>query len=355
MRQGGFIVIRRLRNRAVEERAMYNPRMSRVFSRLGSVALIIFLFSVASFGQSPKAASSLRVTEAQNAERGVKLAESGHCAEALPLLKRAIRQIADPDAKKRIGLDGLHCTMTGRNPYESMEFLQVLIRDFPRDPEVLYAATHTYSDLSMRTSQDLMREAPFSFQVHELNAEALETQGRWQDAAAEYKKIIDINPMLPGIHARLGRVLLSGQQPSPEAVAEAKKNFEEELAINPNNAAAEYVLAELAKDDNDWPTAIQHYTRATKIDSGFAEAYLGLGAALVATKQYADAISPLETYEKMAPDSPTGHFQLALAYNGMGRKEDANREAALQRDTAKNLEQMKRRVAEGLEGQKPPQ
>jgi hypothetical protein len=63
----------------------------------------------------------------------------------------------------------------------------------------------------------------------------------------------------------------------------------------------------------------------------------------------------LETYEKFAPDSPTGHYQLALAYAGAGRKDDANREAALQRETAKSLEQVKRRVAEGLERQKPPQ
>jgi tetratricopeptide (TPR) repeat protein len=161
--------------------------------------------------------------------------------------------------------------------------------------------------------------------------------------------------MLPGIHARMGRVLLSGAQPSSEAVAHAKKNFEEELQIDPNNAAAEYVLGELAKDNSDFPTAIRHYTRATKIDSGFAEAYLGLGAALVATKQFSDAVPPLETYEKFAPDSPTGHYQLALAYAGAGRKDDANREAALQRETAKSLEQVKRRVAEGLERQKPPQ
>jgi tetratricopeptide (TPR) repeat protein len=127
------------------------------------------------------------------------------------------------------------------------------------------------------------------------------------------------------------------------------------LQINPNNAAAEYVLAELAKNDGDFPTAIRHYTRATKIDTGFAEAYLGLGSVLVASKQFTEAIPPLESYEKLAPDSPTGHYQLALAYAGAGRKEDANREAALQRDTAKTLEQIKRRVAEGLEQQKPPQ
>lgn len=245
--------------------------------------------------------------------------------------------------------------MTHNAPSDALPFLEVLVHEFPRDPEVLYAAAHVYSDLSLRTSQELMREAPFSYQVHLLNAEALETQGKWPEAAAEYRKILDINPTLPGVHARLGRVLLSGAQPTADAVAKAKQNFEQELEIDPNNAASEYVLGELAKEEGDFSTSISHYTRATKIDNSFAEAYLGLGSALVSTKQFADAIPPLETYEKLAPDSPTGHYQLALAYNGIGRKEDANREAALQRDTAKSLEQLKRRVAEGLEHQKPPQ
>jgi len=282
----------------------------------------------------------------------VALAESGHCVEALPLLRKSVHQVADRELKKHIGLLGLNCAMTHNASSDALDFLAVLQHEFPRDPEVLYAAVHAFSDLSLRASQNLLREAPFSYQVHLLSAEALETQGKPLQAAAEYQKILDINPMLPGIHARLGRVLLSGQ-PTPEAVAQAKKNFEAEAEIDPNNATAEYVLGELAKNDSDMSAAIQHYSRATKIDTGFAEAYLGLGSALVDTKQFAEAIRPLETYEKLAPDSPSGHYQLALAYNGLGRKEDANREAALQRDTAKALEQVKRRVAEGLERQKP--
>ena len=330
---------------------MYNSQMVRLL-RLFVPACFLSLVPAVSFGQVHKQSSA---TDPGAAARSANLAESGHCAEAMPLLKKSIRQISDKDLEKRVGLDGVHCAMTGKRPYDALDFLQVLLRDFPRDPEVLYIATHAYSDMALRSSQDLMREAPFSYQVHQLNAEALETQGKWEEAAAEYRKILEVNPMLPGIHARLGRVLLSGQQPTAEAVAQAKKNFEDELSIDPNNAGAEYVLAELAKDDNDFSTAIRHYTRATKIDAGFAEAYFGLGSALVASKQFRDAIAPLETYEKLAPDSPSGHFQLALAYNGVGRKEDANREAALQRDAAKSLEQVKRRVAEGLEHQKPPQ
>ena len=331
---------------------MYNSQMVHLL-RLFVPACFLSLVTAVSFAQVRKQSST--AVDPGAAARSASLAESGHCAEAMPLLKKSVRQVSDKDLEKRVGLDGVHCAMTGKRPYDALDFLQVLLRDFPRDPEVLYIATHAYSDLALRSSQDLMREAPFSYQVHQLNAEALETQGKWDDAAAEYRKILEVNPMLPGIHARLGRVLLSGQQPTADAVAQAKKNFEDELSIDPNNAGAEYVLAELAKDDNDFSTAIRHYTRAAKIDAGFAEAYFGLGSALVATKQFADAIAPLETYEKLAPDSPSGHFQLALAYNGVGRKEDANREAALQRDTAKSLEQVKRRVAEGLEQQKPPQ
>ncbi len=241
--------------------------------------------------------------------------------------------------------------MTHNSPYDSLEFLSVLSRDFPHDPEALYAATHAYSDLAMRSSQDLAKDAPFSYEVHELNAEALEMQGRWDEASVEYRKILEINPMLPGIHARLGRTLLSKPQPSAMDVEQARKDFEEELEIDPRNAAAEYVLGQLAADAKDSATAIQHFTRATKLDSGFSEAYLGLGTSLNSAKRFPEAIPPLEAYEKLEPDSPSGHYQLATAYAGAGRRDDANREAALQRQTSEALEAVKRKAAVAQEKQ----
>ena len=292
---------------------------------------------------------------AGDAQRAVGLAEDGHCPEALPLLKKQIRVVTDAKLKKRIGLDGVHCAMTHDISYDALDFLAVLSRDFPRDPEVLYVATHAYSDLSMRASQDLAHEAPFSFQVHLLNAEALEIQGKWEDAAAEYRKILDISPMQPGIHARLGRALLSKPQPSPTEVEQAQKNFQEELEIDPKNTVAEFVLGQLAADANDTATAIQHFERATKLDTSFMEAYLGLGTAYNSAKKFAEAIPPLETYEKMAPDSPTGHYQLAVAYAGSGRKQDSNREAALQRQSSEALESVKRKAATAMEKQPAPQ
>src|SRR4029077_12894077 len=96
-----------------------------------------------------------------------------------------------------------------------------------------------------------MRDAPFSYHAQELMAETLEQQGKFEAAAAEYRKILETNSGLPGIHFRLGRVLLSGPNPTPAAVQEAKRDFELELKIDPQNAGAEGILGEIATRAGD--------------------------------------------------------------------------------------------------------
>src|SRR5579884_2591659 len=68
-------------------------------------------------------------TSPGDSEKAIEMAEAGSCSQALPLLKRAIRQTSDRDLKKRIGLDGLRCAMTHNTPYDSLDFLVVLSRD----------------------------------------------------------------------------------------------------------------------------------------------------------------------------------------------------------------------------------
>ena len=302
-----------------------------IFPMLRCLIFGMFLSVGVSLALAQNAKPGAPGNSSATAEHGIDMATTGHCAEALPVLRKAIRNVSDADLKKRSGLAGLHCAMTRNEPYEAIDFLQVLSRDFPRDPEVLYQATHAYSDLSIRASQDLVHEAPFSYQVHELSAESLEVQGKWDDAAAEYKKILEINPKLSGIHYRLGRVLLSKPNPSPELTEEAKRNFQQELKIDPQNAGAEYVLGELARQASEWPDAIDHFTRATKLDAGFAEAYLGLGSSLSSEKRFTEAVPALETAVKLQPENPVAHYELATALNRSGRKEEADREFAIHR------------------------
>jgi len=280
---------------------------------------------------------------------GAALAETGHCDEALPLLKKAASRATNKDFKRTLELDGVRCGMAVNHMDDAIDFLRMLTRGYPNDPEVLYLAVHVFSDLSIRASQELLFNAPSSYQVHELNAEALETQGNWKDAAMEYREVLKKNPNLPGIHFRLGRLQLSAPK-TATSLEEARREFEEELKIDPNNAGAEYVLGELAREDQQWPPAIEHFGRAAKLDAGFADAFIGLGRSLIAGGRAAEAIAPLETAEKLQPDNPVPHFHLATAYRRTGRKQDADRELGLHQQASAKARQNQQNIQAGVAG-----
>lgn len=263
------------------------------------------------------------------ARKAVTLADSGRCGEALPALKKSVGQLKDRDLKLKIALDGVRCAMSLHQSDSALEFLRVLTRDFPNDPDSLYVAIHAYSDLSTQASQQLARSAPSSYQAHELLAESFETQGKWDDAEKEYRAILKQDQNLPGIHFRLGRAMLSTPNPAPELAEQAKREFEQELQIDPTNAGAEYVLGELARQSQQWDEAVKHFSRASRLDPQFGEAFFGLGASLVSEKQFVDAIAPLETAVKLEPRNPDAHYSLAMAYTRAGRKQDGEREFAI--------------------------
>jgi len=313
-------VLRRLSSFSFSMQEMSGPT---IFRLLGALIATTVICSAQVSPKSPDVSSATR--------HAVALAEQGQCAEALPALKKTISRLGDGELKRKAGLAGVRCAMTLGRPEAAVDFLQILGRDFPSDPEVLYVLVHGYSDLSTRAAQELARTAPDSEQGHLLNAESLEVQGKWDAAADEYRKVLQRNPRLPGIHFRLGRLLLSRPNPEPDMVEQARKEFQEELKIDPNNAGAEYILGELAHQSQQLDDAVEHFARASKLDPGFGDAFLGLGEVLISLKKYTDAISPLETATKLEPANPATHYNLALAYSRVGRKSDADREFAVHR------------------------
>jgi len=300
--------------------------MMRRLSKLAPLIFPLLAVAVSSLAQ----VSSKAPISPNAAEHAASLAESGHCAEALPLLTKSVAHVTDKELQKRIGLDGVHCATTLQQQEPLLDFLRVLSRQFPRDPEVLYVLTHAFSDLSTRAARELASTAPTSVPALEMDADADEMQGKWDEAEKAYQRILAKNPRYPGIHFRLARLLLSKPNPDADFREQAKKELQQELEIDPANAGAEYVLGELARQAKDFPQAIQHLAKATKFDPSFADAYLGLGMTLLAEKNYAEAVAPLEMAVKLQPDNPAGHYSLATAYARTGRKEDAEREFDLQ-------------------------
>src|SRR6266702_2456804 len=233
--------------------------------------------------------------------------------EALPVLKKSLAQASDKQLEYRAAMATARCAMSLDQAQTAVNALWTLKRDFPKDPEVLYIMTHYFSQLATRAAQEMAAVAPTSYQARELEAESLESRENWDAAANEYRKILEQNPNLPGIHFRLGRVALSKVE-SPSNTEEARKEFQEELKIDPNNAASEFWLGEIARRVGEWNQAISHFTNASKLDSGFAEAYLALGMSLNSAERFPEAVAPLERYVKMVAADAAGHYQLSMAY-----------------------------------------
>ena len=284
---------------------------------------------------------------------GASLAESGRCQEAMPLLLKDGPQTPDPQLKRTIEADGLRCAMALDQEDRALDFLRLLQRDFPKDPEVLYLTVHVYSDLSTRASQRLLVTAPSSYQVHLLNAEVLEMQEKWDDAEAEYRRVLAIDPHAAGIHFRIGRLLLTRPK-TATTKTDAQREFEEELKTDPNNAAAEYVLGELARQARQFPEATEHFARAAKLDPTFADAFIGLGKSLVAAGRVPDAVAPLEAAVKLQPENPVGHYQLAFAYRRAGRSQDADRELVVYKQTQEQARKSLQDIRAAVTGRETP-
>jgi tetratricopeptide (TPR) repeat protein len=286
--------------------------------------------------QQPKSTPSASTDPALSTDKAIALGEQGQCRDAISALKRAMNTQVAAETRKKAGVVGLRCSLRVDSREAAMDFIRLLSRQFPKDPDVLYVVVHAYSDLSTQTAQELARTAPSSIAAHKLNAEALEMQGKWDDAQREYETILEQHPDAPSIHYLLGRLLLSRPDGNAQSAERAKQEFQKELQIDPQNAGAEYILGEMARQESQFDDAIAHFRRATKLDASFGDAYMSLGFCLVSVKRYEEAIPALEVAVRMQQGNPSAHYNLAVALSRTGKKEEAEKEFAIQRRLTQN-------------------
>jgi tetratricopeptide (TPR) repeat protein len=161
--------------------------------------------------------------------------------------------------------------------------------------------------------------------VNQLSGEIFETQNKFTEAAAEYRKAIEKNPRALNLHFRLGRAILL-ESHSPEAMAKAQKEFEAELSLNAEDAAAEFQIGQILDAGGRRDEALGHFQKALELSPDFAEAALAVGRIRVQAKQYAEAIPLLERVVAIQPRNETAHYSLMLAYRNSGQMDRARRE-----------------------------
>jgi Tfp pilus assembly protein PilF len=251
-------------------------------------------------------------------------AATGECEAALPELAKGFSTGAD---RRLAGLALAQCHIAAKRFAEAGGVIAQLEKQFPADPDVLYVS----ADYHMKAWNDaiyrMYQKAPSSYRVDQLSAEVFETQGKYTEAVAEYRKAIEKNPHAINLHYRLGRALLQ-QSHDPAVLDQALKEFEAELSLNPSDAVAEYQVAQILAAGQKKAEAAPHFERAAELRPDFPEALIAVAKLRSDAKRYSDAIALLERAVNLQPRNETAHYSLMMVYRSAGRPADAQREKA---------------------------
>ena len=161
-----------------------------------------------------------------------------------------------------------------------MDVVRILLPSNPTNVDVLYTTARIYADLANRSRDALLLTAPESARTHQLMAEMLINRGNSRAAIVQYRKALEIDPKLRGVHYELGEAILQDSRQA-QALQAAEKEFQVALAENPADGNAEYRLGTICSLRRNYRTAIEHYSRALHLQPDDAYAHQALGAAWI--------------------------------------------------------------------------
>jgi adenylate cyclase len=180
---------------------------------------------------------------------------------------------------------------------------------------------------SMREYQRAIELKPNDATAHHwFGNDSLVSYGRFDQAIAEGKRAVELDPLSIVINADLGITLYLARR-YDEAIDQLRKT----LAIDPTSFYAHYNLGIALQSKGDLPRAISEYEKAEELSGdSLVTALLGAAKALAGDKNAAEqALKNLdEIFEKQEVDE----YSRALIFLGMNDKEEALR--AIERGVA---------------------
>lgn len=242
-------------------------------------------------------------------------------------LEAAFPLIEDKRFKIRTGLELVGLDTRLGDLLNAAPIIGELQKIAPENPEVLYAAYRTYSELQVQAMLSLTLTGPNSAQTREMLAHEEIKRGDTNAAVADFRKAIAIDPNLPGVHFDLAELLKTSQ--NPEVKREAEQEYRADLAQNPMDARAERRLGEIDEGFGLSKQAYEEYSTAAKMQPDDPDANLDLAKMLIQMGQQDKALPLLEKVVREDPTIALAHLRLSQLYRRKGMLKESDREVEL--------------------------
>ncbi|HEX4487851.1 MAG TPA: tetratricopeptide repeat protein [Terriglobales bacterium] len=204
----------------------------------------------------------------------------------------------------------------------ALKILEQLQQEDPKNTEALFTLGNLYSSLAEKTIGSIQTVDPSSYLIEVLLGSYSEVKQVYKDAAEHYKRAIERAPDVPDLYYRYAHALWTLGD-AQNAVAQYKKALE----MNPYDYRAAWEEARAVLADNP-EEAVRLATQALKLKPDLAEAMTIRGRALLALQKPEDAVKDLKSAIALNAADPTSHFQLARAYRQLGLTQEAQSENA---------------------------
>ncbi len=158
----------------------------------------------------------------------------------------------------------------------------------------------------------------FNSVAHNGLGNALSKKGRKDDAIAQYRKALEINPAYKVAHMNLG-IALFDKGEKEAAIAE----YQAALKLDPDYAEARYNLGVDLSAEGRKEEALAQYRKALEINPDYAEAGYNMGNALLQLGKMEEAIAEYRRILQITPDDARILNNLGIALSIKGEKESA--------------------------------
>lgn len=207
---------------------------------------------------------------------------------------------------------------TGR-PEEAWEALDDLPPADAGAPEALFWKARCCKQLALEAYLHLFQIDSDSARAHEVLGDLDMARGEDAKAIKEYMQALEKRPTLPNLHYQIGHL-----EWKVFHVAQARANFEAELASNPGHTGALFDLGNTYLYERQPDRALQLLKKVEKLNPRYPEIHQFLGMAYVQLGNYAEAERELAL---AAPEDKEGrvYYQLGRVYQALKRTAEAER------------------------------
>lgn len=258
---------------------------------------------------------------------GIAELRSGQASAGRADLAAVFPLLDDQKFQVQVGLELVSAYTADGDLDQATTVLSKLKQIAPANPNVLYAAYRTYSDLAGEARIALALAAPDSAQAHQMLAQEEVKQGNTNGAIAEYRKAIALDPHLPSAHVELAELLATSSDPALKA--QAITEFKLALAANPQDAKALCGMAQVVARQGDLQQAFQDYSQAAAVQPSDPDATLGMANILIQQGKQTQALPLLQKASQLEPSDATLHYHLAMLYRRTGHPNQAQQQIEL--------------------------